>query len=202
MTLHQLSPRAALARHGRHCSPAPARAASAQTPPSTPLRVILPVGAGSGVDTIMRAAQAALTKALGGQPVVIENLPGAGGITGTQAIVKARARRQHHRRGVEQPRRQPERLQEDAVRQHQRHHADHASSARRRSCWWSTRSKVPAKNAKELQAFLKAKPGASTTTRPRATAPSSIWPARCSSTRPASRSSTSRTRAWARWSPT
>ncbi len=30
-----------------------------------------------------------LTKALGGQPVVIENLPGAGGITGTSAIVKA-----------------------------------------------------------------------------------------------------------------
>ncbi|WP_342131069.1 Bug family tripartite tricarboxylate transporter substrate binding protein [Hydrogenophaga sp. OTU3427] len=57
--------------------------------PATPLRVILPVGAGSGVDTIVRAAQIALSKALGGQPVVIENLPGAGGITGTQALVKA-----------------------------------------------------------------------------------------------------------------
>jgi tripartite-type tricarboxylate transporter receptor subunit TctC len=56
---------------------------------STPLRVILPVGAGSGVDTIMRSAQVALSKALGGQPVVIENLPGAGGINGTQAVVKA-----------------------------------------------------------------------------------------------------------------
>ena len=57
--------------------------------PDKPLRVILPVGAGSGVDTIMRAAQNDLSKALGGQPVVIENLPGAGGITGTSAIVKA-----------------------------------------------------------------------------------------------------------------
>jgi hypothetical protein len=46
------------------------------------MRVILPVGAGSGVDTIMRAAQNDLSKALGGQPVVIENLPG---------------RRRHHR---------------------------------------------------------------------------------------------------------
>jgi tripartite-type tricarboxylate transporter receptor subunit TctC len=55
----------------------------------TPLRMILPVGAGSGVDVIMRSAQNALSKALGGQPVVIENLPGAGGITGTTAIVKA-----------------------------------------------------------------------------------------------------------------
>lgn len=57
--------------------------------PSTPLRVILPVGAGSGVDVIVRSAQVALSKALGGQAVVVENLPGAGGITGTSALVKA-----------------------------------------------------------------------------------------------------------------
>jgi tripartite-type tricarboxylate transporter receptor subunit TctC len=63
-------------------------AARSQTPP---LRVILPVGAGSGVDTIVRSAQGALSRALGGQAVVIENLPGAGGITGTQALVKAAA---------------------------------------------------------------------------------------------------------------
>lgn len=55
----------------------------------TPLRVILPVGPGSGVDTIVRAAQTALSKALSDQPVVIENLAGAGGITGTAALVKA-----------------------------------------------------------------------------------------------------------------
>lgn len=54
-----------------------------------PLKIILPVGAGSGVDTIARAAQPALSRALGGQPIVIENLPGAGGITGASAIVKA-----------------------------------------------------------------------------------------------------------------
>ncbi|RUP35313.1 MAG: tripartite tricarboxylate transporter substrate binding protein [Curvibacter sp.] len=57
----------------------------ADTPP---MRVILPVGPGSGVDTIVRSAQVALAKALN-QPVVIENLPGAGGITGTSALVKA-----------------------------------------------------------------------------------------------------------------
>jgi len=55
-----------------------------------PLRVILPVSAGSGVDTIVRAIGPQLGKALG-QPVVIENLPGAGGITGTSALVKAPA---------------------------------------------------------------------------------------------------------------
>lgn len=53
-----------------------------------PLRMILPVSAGSGADGAMRAIQASLAKALG-QPVVIENLPGAGGITGTAQIVRA-----------------------------------------------------------------------------------------------------------------
>jgi tripartite-type tricarboxylate transporter receptor subunit TctC len=53
-----------------------------------PLRMVLPVSAGSGVDTIARASNAALAKALG-QPVVIENLPGAGGVSGTAVIVKA-----------------------------------------------------------------------------------------------------------------
>jgi len=54
-----------------------------------PLHAILPVGAGSGVDTIMRSIAPSLTKALNGQPVVIENIPGAGGISGSQAIIKA-----------------------------------------------------------------------------------------------------------------
>src|SRR5450830_1623279 len=77
-----LKRRAALALGAALMLAAPAWA---DTPP---MRVILPVGPGSGVDTIMRAAQVALAKALN-QPVVIENLPGAGGITGTSALVKA-----------------------------------------------------------------------------------------------------------------
>ncbi|MGH8845851.1 MAG: tripartite tricarboxylate transporter substrate-binding protein, partial [Polaromonas sp.] len=52
------------------------------------VRFILPVSAGSGVDTIVRAAGVALGKALG-HPVVIENQPGAGGIVGTSALVKS-----------------------------------------------------------------------------------------------------------------
>ena len=54
-----------------------AHTAHAQTP-CAPLRVILPLGAGSGVDVIVRSAQAALSKALGGQAVVVENIAGAG----------------------------------------------------------------------------------------------------------------------------
>lgn len=77
-----LKRRAALALGAALMLAAPAWA---DTPP---MRVILPIGPGSGVDTIVRAAQVALGKALN-QPVVIENLPGAGGITGTSALVKA-----------------------------------------------------------------------------------------------------------------
>jgi tripartite-type tricarboxylate transporter receptor subunit TctC len=51
-------------------------------------KVILPVGAGSGVDAIVRTMSNGLSKALG-QQVVIENLPGAGGIVGTAQLVKA-----------------------------------------------------------------------------------------------------------------
>jgi tripartite-type tricarboxylate transporter receptor subunit TctC len=54
-----------------------------------PLRIILPVSAGSGIDTLMRGVRDALSEALDGQPVVLENIPGAGGIIGTRAIVDA-----------------------------------------------------------------------------------------------------------------
>jgi tripartite-type tricarboxylate transporter receptor subunit TctC len=59
-------------------------------PSQKPMRAILPVSAGSGVDAIVRAASPSISQALG-QPLVIENLPGAGGISGTSAIVKAPA---------------------------------------------------------------------------------------------------------------
>lgn len=53
-----------------------------------PIRLILPISAGSGVDVIARASSVAVGKALG-QPLVVENLPGAGGITGASAVAKA-----------------------------------------------------------------------------------------------------------------
>jgi tripartite-type tricarboxylate transporter receptor subunit TctC len=134
-------------------------AAAVQAQSSGPIRVILPIGAGSGVDTIMRAAQNDLSKALGGQPVVIENLPGAGGITGTTAIVKAAP-------------------DGNTIGVISNNHAVNPSVFKKIpydslkditpiSVVGSTPfvlvvnpAKVPAKNAKELQAFLKAKPGA------------------------------------------
>ncbi len=52
------------------------------------VRFILPNATGSGVDAITRTAQPALAKALG-HAVVVENQPGAGGIVGVQALTRA-----------------------------------------------------------------------------------------------------------------
>lgn len=90
MNSFRLNRRAVLAAASAMAASLSCGAALAQSG-GTPLRVILPLSAGSGVDTFVRLAQNALSRALGGQSVVIENLPGAGGITGTQAIVKAAA---------------------------------------------------------------------------------------------------------------
>ena len=62
--------------------------ALAQAPAGGAVKFILPNAAGSGVDTIVRAAQPALAKALG-QPVVIDNQPGASGVIGLQALSRA-----------------------------------------------------------------------------------------------------------------
>jgi tripartite-type tricarboxylate transporter receptor subunit TctC len=64
----------------------PLHAARAQG--DRPVRFILPVATASGVDTIVRAAQGAFGKTLG-HPIVVENQPGAGGIVGTSALVKS-----------------------------------------------------------------------------------------------------------------
>lgn len=52
------------------------------------VRLILPVAPASSVDTLTRAIAPVLAKALT-HPIVIENQPGAGGIIGTQALVKS-----------------------------------------------------------------------------------------------------------------
>jgi tripartite-type tricarboxylate transporter receptor subunit TctC len=70
-----------------------ASATALVTPPAfaqsdKPVKFILPVSAGSGVDGIVRAASNQLAKAFG-QSVVIENQPGAGGVVGTAAMIKS-----------------------------------------------------------------------------------------------------------------
>lgn len=56
--------------------------------PAKPIRVIVPYPAGGTTDQLARAIQQPLTDMLG-QPVVIENKPGAGGTLGTDVAAKA-----------------------------------------------------------------------------------------------------------------
>jgi len=62
--------------------------ASAQGYPSRPIRFIAPITAGSGTDVLARALADRLTIALG-QPVVVENRPGAGGAVGATFVAKS-----------------------------------------------------------------------------------------------------------------
>ena len=62
--------------------------AQAQAWPSKPLRIIAPFPPGGSVDQVSRIFAAELTQSLG-QPVVVENRPGAGGSIGTQAVATA-----------------------------------------------------------------------------------------------------------------
>ena len=66
-----------------------ATAAPAQQPyPSRPITLIVPYAAGGSVDVVARVVANALGQKLG-QNVVIENVAGAGGVTGTQRAARA-----------------------------------------------------------------------------------------------------------------
>ena len=62
--------------------------AQAQTFPSKPLRLVVPFGPGGSSDVVARIMADGATEALG-QPMLIENVPGAGGNIGTARVVKA-----------------------------------------------------------------------------------------------------------------
>lgn len=66
----------------------PSGYALAQTYPAKPIRIIVSVAAGGGVDTTARIVGQHLTQAWG-QQVVIENRPGAGGTIAAEAVARA-----------------------------------------------------------------------------------------------------------------
>ncbi len=64
------------------------QAAFAQAWPNKPIRYIVPFAAGGTTDLLGRMVGAKLAEALG-QPVVVENRPGAAGSLGVEMIAKA-----------------------------------------------------------------------------------------------------------------
>lgn len=58
--------------------------------PSRPIRIVVPFAPGGAVDLLARQVGKELSTKLG-QPVIIDNKPGAGGALGTEAVVRAPA---------------------------------------------------------------------------------------------------------------
>ena len=67
-----------------------AQIALAQGFPSKPVRVIIPISAGSGLDIVGRLVSQKLSEAWG-QQLVVDNRPGAGGTLGTAIVARAPA---------------------------------------------------------------------------------------------------------------
>jgi tripartite-type tricarboxylate transporter receptor subunit TctC len=65
-----------------------AHAAVAQTFPGKPIRIVVPFGAGGVADLTARTVAQKLSESLG-QPVVIDNKPGAGGVVAGDTVAKA-----------------------------------------------------------------------------------------------------------------
>ena len=60
----------------------------AQQFPSKPIRIVVPFGAGGGVDIITRALAKTFNEGLG-QPIIVDNKTGANSIIGTQFVAKS-----------------------------------------------------------------------------------------------------------------
>jgi tripartite-type tricarboxylate transporter receptor subunit TctC len=65
-------------------------AAQAQTWPTQTLKILVPFTPGTGMDTIARTVSPRLSERLG-QPVVVQNMPGASGNIGADSVAKANA---------------------------------------------------------------------------------------------------------------
>jgi tripartite-type tricarboxylate transporter receptor subunit TctC len=62
--------------------------AAAQAFPSKPIRIVVPFAAGSATDTMARAYANEMQKLLG-QPVIVDNKPGANGMIGAESVARA-----------------------------------------------------------------------------------------------------------------
>ena len=65
-------------------------AVQAQSFPSKPIQVVVPVAAGGGTDLLARNLSQRVSEILG-QPLVVENKLGAGGNIGVEYVMKSKA---------------------------------------------------------------------------------------------------------------
>ncbi len=173
--------------------------AQSGTYPAKPVRLIVPSPPGDGSDLMARAIGERLSQALG-QPVVVDNRPGAGGRVGTEAAAKSAPDGYTLIMGNAGSHGINSALYRDLTYDIERDFVA-VTQVMRAPNVLVVNSALPAKNVTEFIALLKASPGkysyGSGATAARRTSRRS-----CSSRWPAWTSRTSRTRALPRPSPT
>jgi tripartite-type tricarboxylate transporter receptor subunit TctC len=134
-----------------------AAGAYAQSYPTKPVKIIIPFSAGGPADLYARYLGQRLEKPLG-QPVVVENRVGGGGVIGADAVAKSAAdgytllmMSNTHTVNESLRSKQPYKLMTDLVPVSPVNYSD---------LLLVVHPSVPAKNLKELLALVKAKPGA------------------------------------------
>jgi tripartite-type tricarboxylate transporter receptor subunit TctC len=134
----------------------PIAPASAQEWPQRPIRLIVSFGPGGGADIVGRIVAQSLQEKLG-QPVVIENRPGAGGTLGNEAV--ARADKDGYTLGVMTAGQIIAAVMSKSLRYDMLTSFDPVSQVATAGLIIVTRPDFPASNVKELIAAAKANPG-------------------------------------------
>ena len=131
-------------------------AARAQDYPARPIQVIVPFAGGSASDVVTRIMLDRMARTLG-QPFIVDNRPGAGGNTGTQAAAPDRAGRLHAGDEYGRPaRREPDAVQVARLRPREGFCADLAVCVLPNVV--VINSKLPPKTLLELVAYAKQRP--------------------------------------------
>ena len=131
-------------------------AVSAQEWPQRPIRLIIPFGPGGGSDVIGRIIAQSLQEKLG-QPVIVDNRPGAGGTLGNEAV--ARAESDGYTLGIMTAGQIIAAVMNKSLRYDTRTAFEPISQVATAGLIIVTRPDFPADNVKELVAAAKANPG-------------------------------------------
>ena len=129
--------------------------ANAQDWPARPLTMVVPVAAGSSSDVVGRIVAQRISERLG-QPVIVENSGGAGGMTGATGWREPARRLRACYRQCRHPRGQPDALQASALQRRDRLCAGRAG--RRMPHVLLARKDLPATNLAEFHRLRQSKP--------------------------------------------